>query len=388
MRFFYADPGLHSLTGHHPNVCRSVQDELAARAIPTAVLAFAGVQPALREELSAIPFFRYNQYWAPDDGRLPGALEAFKAGAQTTREDLHRISDIQPDDLVFVPWALPAQVLGALLWMSDLPANRIPRVIVNFLDIRDLALETSATEMLRSAAKHLSPTVAARLTLGCTFPEGVAVAHSVLGLPVEQLPAPQHALAGVRRRSAAGPIAIGMAGHQQSAKGVHHMPDLVRGLLQLHPSARVLVHDSSGDLRSDVADQLSRIEATDRRLTMCRKALDREGWGELLDRIDLLLCPYDRHIYRLCSSGVQNEAIDVGIPSVVPSGTPLATQARAFGDGGMTFGPGEPGSVIDAVRRALDRFDHYAGAAHQGALLWQQINGPDKLVERLLSERP
>src|SRR5215216_3868731 len=130
MRFFFADSGLQGLTGHHANVCRSVVDELAARAIPTRVLAFAGVEPLLRQSLNAVPFFRHNQYW----NSHPDPVSAFHSGAQMTREDLSR-ADAGPDDVVFIPWGLPAQLCGVLKWMSDVPPDRLPRVIFNFLDV-------------------------------------------------------------------------------------------------------------------------------------------------------------------------------------------------------------------------------------------------------------
>jgi hypothetical protein len=309
------------------------------------------------------------------------------------REDLHRRSDIGPDDVLFIPWARPAQFSGVVHWMRDLLPHRLPRVVVNFLDILNVTPEQGSSvelsddfngPLLRFAASHVTTPVASRLRLGCNFSEGAAVLKTALGLDVEQLPAPQHATTSRRRRSATGPVTIGIVGHQQAAKGVRHIADSVRGILGFHPGAHILIHDSSHDLPSEVADELSRLRASGSHITLHREAFDAQGWANLLDRIDLLLCPYLRDIYRLCASGVHNEAIANGIPSVVPSDTTLATQGKAFGEGTVTFGAGEPASIVDSVRRVLDDFDRYASAAHAGAALWPRVNGPEKLVEKLL----
>ena len=377
MRFFYADPGLHGLTGHHANVCRSIVDQLAARAIPTRVLAFAGVEPLLRQSLNAVPFFRHNQYW--------NSHPAFPSSAQMTREDLFR-ADAGPDDVLFVPWGLPAQLWGVLQWMGEIAAHRLPRVIFNFLDVPEDEHDQTAA-VLRFAGSHVRDGFAPRLRLGCTFAQGVAVLNAVLGLEVEQLPAPQHALTAPHRRSAGGPVTIGMIGHQQSGKGVRHIPDLVHGILQSHPAAGFVIHDSANDLPPDVARALSSLSAGDRRIVFQKRALDLTGWANLLDRIDLLLCPYSREQYRLCSSGVHNEAIANAIPSIVPSGTTLASQRALFGEGTFAFGDGEPASIIDAARTVLANFAHHANEAERGALLWSQVNGPARLVDRLLDGR-
>jgi hypothetical protein len=381
MRFFYADPGLHGLTGHHANVCRSVVDELAARAIPTRVLAFAGVEPPLRQSLNAFPFFRHNQYW----NSHPDPVSAFHLGAQMMREDLHQ-TDAAPNDIVFIPWGLPAQLYGVTQWMGDIPAHRLPRVIFNFLDVpQDGHGQTAA--VLRFAGSHVRDGFARRLRLGCTFAEGLASLSPVLGLKVEQLPAPQHAFSPHRRRSADGPVTIGIIGHQQSGKGIRHIPDLVRGILQSHPAANVVIHDSANDLPLDIAQALSSLSASERRIVFQKRALDLDGWANLLERIDLLLCPYSREQYRLCSSGVHNEAIANAIPSIVPSGTTLASQRALFGEGTFAFGDGEPASIIDAARTVLADFAHHANEAERGALLWSQVNGPARLVDRLLDGR-
>jgi hypothetical protein len=371
--------------------------ELAARGIQQRLLAFAEVEAPLREELGATPFFRYNLYWRTDHDPLCGPAYAFHVGAQMTREDLSRIGDLRPDDILFVPWAGPAVFWGVLQWMRDLPPQRLPLAIFNFLDVPDVTLQSRGDKIdvtlpdyriepsamfLRFAAKHVTPALGPQLRLGCAHPEGVAVLRAVLGLHVQRFPAPQHAVTSRRGRGRAGPLTIGMAGHQRGhAKGVRHMPELVQGVLQSHPGVQFLIHDGSGDLLPEVSEALLHLAADDGRVSLHKGPLDSREWANLLDRIDLMVCPYSRPEYRLSSSGIHNEAIANAIPSVVPSDTTLSAAAKEFCDCSLTFGKGEPASILAVTRDALDNFDRLAEAAQRGAAKWREVNGPAKLID-------
>ena len=318
-RFIYADPGLHGQAGHHFNAAASMLDELNRRGIPARILAFAEVDQALRNTLGASPFFRHNLYWLTDQDPLCGPAFAFHTGAQAMREDLHRLTDLKPTDIVFVPWALPAQLWGIVQWLGDLPPERQPLTILNFLHVPEVMIEWRDNKLsmgvpdyriepsamfLRFSAKHVRSAFAHRIRLGCTFSEGVAVLTAVLGLPVRPLPAPQNAAGSIRRRSAAGPLTIGMIGHQRGyAKGVQHMPELVGGILQSAPTARVLIQDCSNDLLPEVAAVLVRMSNADKRISLIRGPLDAAQWASMLNGIDLLICPYSQTDYRLSSSG-------------------------------------------------------------------------------------
>ncbi len=398
MRFIYADPALCLDVGHHASTCRAVMAELAARRIPARALAFTTELDArLQAEFGVLPFFRYNSYWASDGDPIAGAETAFHEGAQVTREDLRRLADLNASDIVFFPWAAPAQFYGALLWLRDLPPEKMPLVVVNFLHVPDMAfglegelvppdyrIEPKAVFM-RFAAKAMTEPFASRLVASYLNPQGVELLRALMGIAVEQLPQPQAATTACRRRTSKGPLTIGMLGHQRGyAKGLYFMGEMVPALLAMG-DVRVVIHNGARERDSDVDGALKEMAAADKRLTLVDGHLPAAEWARLLDSIDLALCPYSREEYRLAGSGVHNECIANAIPCIVPSDTALSTMAAEYGAASVTFGPGEPASILSATRDMLVHFDRYADAAQAGAAKWARENGPKHLVDRLIA---
>jgi hypothetical protein len=131
-RFFYADPGLTDNLGHHANNCRFIAGEARSRGMDVKVLSFANIEAALQAELGAIPFFRALTAWLNDGDPICGWLNAFHVVAEITREDLARIGDIGPGDVMYFSSALPAQLFALAQWMGALPRDRLPLVVTEF----------------------------------------------------------------------------------------------------------------------------------------------------------------------------------------------------------------------------------------------------------------
>jgi hypothetical protein len=131
-RFFYADPGLFNNLGHHANNCRFIAGEARARGLDVKVLSFCNIDAQLQSEVGAIPFFRAVTSLITDGDPISGWLNAFQVVAEITREDLARIPDIGPDDVMYFSSALPAQLMALAQWMGALPRDRLPLVVVEF----------------------------------------------------------------------------------------------------------------------------------------------------------------------------------------------------------------------------------------------------------------
>jgi len=123
MRFYYVDPGLINNVGHHANSCRFITKELKARGIQTTILGERRIEPALRDELDARPFFRAFTYGDLIEDDISGWLEAFDNNCAITVEDLFRIPDIGPDDILFLNSARPAQLMAIGEWLRLIDPN-------------------------------------------------------------------------------------------------------------------------------------------------------------------------------------------------------------------------------------------------------------------------
>jgi hypothetical protein len=403
VRVYYADAGLLGHAGHHAGQCRAICAELAARNILTTVLGFAGSEPAIRAELAAEPFFHAYLYWQNDANPDRDWQGAFRRDAQTTREDLGRLTDVGPDDVVFFAASNATVLMGAVLWMGDLAPARVPRVVVHFgldpgVDVapradggvavtpRDPRIEASAA-LCRLAGAEIRRLASPRLRLGYILANGAKVYAALLGHAVDPVPAWEAAVTDCRGRVGQRPITAAVLGHQRNPdKGYHLVPELVRGLLQAVPDLRFIAHNANPADMAEAQQALRALAAGEPRLDLREDPVDDDGWRTLLETVDLVICPYSPRRYVLLSSGLHFAALANGVPSVVPAGTSLAQMADDFGGPATTFPRNDAPSVLDAARRLLDRYDHYAALAHAAAARWPERHGARRFVDVVLAQ--
>jgi glycosyltransferase involved in cell wall biosynthesis len=402
-RFFYADPGLTDNLGHHANNCRFITREAHSRGMDVKVLAFANIEGVLREELGAIPFFRALTAWLNDGDPICGWLNAFHIVAEITREDLSRIEEIGPDDVMYFSSALPAQLFALAQWMGGLPRDRLPLVVVEFgidpgvdmqhgpeglvYSVRDPRADSRAI-LYRSAAARIPPAVAPRLQM-ITFDQASSASFcAVLGKHVGVLPTPHVATAPPRSRSGKRPITLAVLGNQRPEKGYQFMPEVARSLLQANADIRILCHNANPGAMRETQEDLHDMAAKDSRLIMDERVAGGEVWQQLLDASDLIILPYASPRFAISYSAIAVEAIANGIPLVVPVGTSMARLVQEFGGAGTTFDRPDAPAVVDAAQRALDRFDLIATMACSGSELWGHVHGPRHLLDAILALVP
>ncbi len=402
-RFFYADPGLTDNLGHHANICRFITREARSRGMDVKVLAFANMDGTLQAELGAIPFFRALTAWLNDGDPICGWLNAFHVVAEITREDLSRIDDIGPDDVMYFSSALPAQLFALAQWMGAMPRDRLPLVVVEFgidpgvdvqqsaeglvYNVRDPRADARVL-LYRSAAARIPPAIAPWLQM-ITFDQASSASFcAVLNRHVGVLPTPHVATGPRRSRSGKRPITVAVLGNQRPEKGYQFMPEVARSLLQSNADIRILCHNANPDMMRETQEDLHDIAAKNPGLVMDERLAGGDVWQQLLDASDLIILPYASPRFAISYSAVAVEAIANAIPLVVPAGTSMARLVQEFGGAGTTFDRPEPSSIIDATQRALDRFDQLATSAHTGSGLWELIHGPRNLVDAVLALAP
>jgi len=402
-RFFYADPGLIDNLGHHANNCRHIAREALMRGLDVKILSFANIEAALQAELGAIPFFRALTAWLNDGDPICGWLNAFHVVAEITREDLCRIEDIGPDDVMYFSSALPAQLFALAQWMGALPRDRLPLVVTEFgidpgtdvqqgpeglvYSVRDPRADARAI-LYRTAAARIPGPVLPWLQM-ITFDQASSSAFcAVLAKHVGVLPTPHVATAPRRSRSGKRPITVAVLGNQRPEKGYQFMPEVARSLLQANPDIRILCHNANPSAMRETQEDLHEIAAKDPRLIMDERLAGGDDWQQLLDASDLIVLPYASPRFAISYSAIAVEAIANGIPLVVPAGSSMARLVQEFGGAGTTFDRPDAPSIVDAAQRALGRFDLLATMAFSGAELWGHVHGPSNMLDALLALAP
>ncbi len=401
MRFIYADPGLATLAGHHFTVCRNIVGALRKRGIATSVAAAAAAQADILAALDAKPLFRHWTYNLTDGDPISGWLNAFHDGAALTRADFAGLEPLSRDDVVYCASGQAAQVLGLVEWLSALPQERRPAVLMEMM--HTTGIETAAKDgktrmtlpdprtdarglLYRFVGHRMKSLDVSRLRF-VSMNRGLVEMYSLLlQKPVSSVGTmPFGAERAVASRAGRRPITLAILGYQWKGKGYAFVPEVLAGLLEGNPQLRILVHNGGGaDGTEDSQRALLALADKTGRVTVKNEVVTPEGWQDMLATIDLILCPYDPAFYRNNTSGVLTEAIANGIPVVVPAATTLEEDLRAFGGGGTGFSAYTAPAILQATQQALDRFDELAEAAVRGARLWAETEGPDKYADGLL----
>lgn len=410
MRVFYLDPGLHSRSGHHPVHCRLIVGELLSRGLETRVYGHVDVEAGVAAELRVRPHFRHSTYVQTDGDPLCGWLSGFYTFSRITFDDLTRLGEVSAADLVYLSSARAAELAAITAWMALRTPETMPYAVVDFCVPAGIQLERAGTAvkiampdprrdaralLLRFVSRRVAPHVLPRLRL-ITFASSLAEHYRcLLGRQVDTVPMLFEATTGRRNRVGKRPIVVALLGHQQRTKGYHLAPAIVRRLLEARSELRFLIHNSDPAAAAtedptglvEAQRRLREIAARDRRVELSEEPAGKDLWSSLLERSDLMLCPYVRESYQGGFSGVAVEAIANGIPVVGPAGTGIETLIEEFGGAGTVFERPEPDAIADATLKLLDDFDRYAALAHRAAMIWPTRYGSRAMVDAVLAYR-
>jgi hypothetical protein len=401
MQCFYLDPGLRDDVGHHANFCREIMGAFRRRGIESRLFSHDGITPVLSEELAAAPWFRVFTYFNTDGDPISGWLSGFETYSRLTGEDLDRLPALTPDDLVYCSTVQPIQLRALRDWQERLPESARPWVMAEIgqlgmdgkrqgdqihFDLPDPSHEPRPLLYRYLGRCHLQK-LPPKLRL-ISFEEGNSVAlRQLTGCPVQTLPLPYRAFGPIRRRIGIQKITLSFLGHQRFIKGYPLVPELAEILLRSHRQIELLVQTVNNGEPELVAatENLRRIAANDARLTLIHTPASGELWQSLIDRTDLVVCPYQPEPYAITISAMVCEALPNGIPIVIPAGTAAEQTLFACGGPGLAFADHSIPSIAATIDRLLAQFDLYADRAHRAALAWPQTHGPDRLIESLLS---
>jgi glycosyltransferase involved in cell wall biosynthesis len=99
----------------------------------------------------------------------------------------------------------------------------------------------------------------------------------------------------------------------------------------------------------------------------------------------VVVVPYDASGYREPTSGVFAEALAMGKPVVVTSGTWMAHELRRSG-GGMEFADGDAADLAAKVVEVVKGYEGYARRAQDFSPEWRRFHSSHRLAELLLEE--
>jgi hypothetical protein len=400
VRIVYVDTGMIGEVGHHATSCRLITRALRAHGHEMTVATWAGLEAPLRDEFAAKTVFRHNTYWGSDGDPLCGWLAAYFVSANATMQDFAALGPFAADDLLYVNSVMPAQLHAVYNMLASLPDETRPQTVVELgtdpgveffasgggvaLAARDPRLDARAT-LYRFTGRQMVARALPELHLVTFDRTSSDVYSALLGVPVGTLPLPHLAGRAPRRRGGAGPRTIAFLGHQRGEKGFHFVPEVARQLLALRNDIRLLVHNAQPEGMAEVQRAMRTLAAVDSRIELDERPAGPDIWHALLERSDIVVCPYLIERFRAAYSALASEAIASAIPLVVPEHTTMARLMQDFSTGGSCFGQQDAAAVVAAIAGVLDAFDTHAERAFAAAARWAETMGADRMVEAMLA---
>ncbi len=393
---YYLDMELMNNVGHYANACRHITGELKRREIPVQVFGTHDALYDLVSELGVRRFFHRANLSGDLTGLAQDLLVADRV-AETLTRDLERLPLLKADDLVYVNSVSPYAILPILQWfVRKFTPETMPQLAMEFG--QDLGIEYNfqtpykhldlSAPLYQRAFRLLPPPYRERVRL-YTFQQRCSDLYAtLLDLPVGTFAYPQRPPGGmprfrdpdISRRD----VVIGFAGHQGFHKGFHFIPDLARRFRASGENLCVLVHSGAIYSKPDGMEDLTDLVAADPKVALLLAPADEQMWWDLLDRLDLLVLPYQPERYRDAYSAVLAEAISSGLPVVVPGETSLADLMERYGMPGTCFSEWTADSIWGACHTALQSYGDVTDRSKRAAIRWMSEQGPGALVDALL----
>ncbi len=381
LRIVLCANGLAHRMGHDFNLAAGMREELAARGIPLTVLSNVEIEPVLRSELDAVPAFDTTPYHSLTAASRRRQVPACLRSAWRFAVGLRR-AGIRSHDLVFVPTARPAEILGLAGWswtnrqrpgavvlnlMTDdfcVPMTCTPRRVVQLLYRLGLGLLRLRLGRARLLLTTASESLAS--SFGTLTGERVAVAPMIKAYPPPW------------DRTDNSTPTIGFLGTPRRDKGVGLLPRIVETCARSHPAFRIVVQLPEA-VRGPAGGWPANVE-------VLPVGLDRERYFHLLTRLDLVVLPYDRSRFGNMVSGVFAEAVASGAATVVPAGTWMAAMLESGRGAGVVFDDFSVPAIAGAVSRATRKLDLLQSQAAKMRDPWRANQSISAYLEQLFRE--
>jgi glycosyltransferase involved in cell wall biosynthesis len=409
-RVVIVDSGLRSIGGHNFSYTRAVRRALEAQGATVDVLVNRGCPNELAEADGFHPVFSVGAYDHPlGHGRIRDLLYLRAQSRVFVEELAHGLDCVlkQAPDLVFCHTVADFELLA---WRRYLSRARFDGTLALLLRQTPRYGEAAWWRRTLNPYWRLRPQALAALhrRLGrrfvlCTDSAPLSEDYArVYGESILTLPIPvaesllSAAAAGPGRLTQRygldriPPVRVGYVGDARAAKGFHLLAPLVTQAAGARSGARFVVQcprPAGGDDHAALPPGLAELQqlASDPAsgLTLIPEKLDDGDYGELFDRLQVVLLPYLHDSYREATSGIFAEALALGKPVVVPSGTWMARELGASG-GGVVFDRSRPEDLGPRLLEVIQGYDRHAAAAAARAPAWRGFHSPGTLARMLL----
>jgi glycosyltransferase involved in cell wall biosynthesis len=393
MKLIILDPGLTELSGHHFNYNSYIFKECKVRGIGLTIFSHAACDESVADVLPIRRCFDVNTYDCQTVVTQEDMKYKFSTFNNMMEVNLLETVDIQfdPEDIIIMITATVFQIVGVLNWYSTLPVER-PRICIQFMHQPwYLGLESDpdyCTSLLRHAMGAWADQSDLRITFAADQDVLGNFLHEVSGFPIRILPMPidypplpiGESPIG-EGKAGTGRLRIGFLGDGRPEKGLHH---LVRAIIDQKddplPNVDFFIHISNqqGRIAYDLLKDVPNCTV------VCKQFTGAEYW-ETARSCDVIVLPYDPKYYHIRGSGILFEAMGLGKPIVVTSGSCLDWLAAKYNGAAVRCGFASE-SLLEAIRIIAGNFADFEEIAQISAAQVRAIHNPKSFFDALMRE--
>ena len=398
MRLLIVEEALKDRRGHWYEYNRAIVAEARRRGVETTILAHARLQPELREELRAEPFFPVTSWDGVYNHRAAWRryVGIVRHNVSIARRIGRYLEANGRFDVILVPTVVLHHWL-AWRWIAWRGEGRWFGRLV--LTTRNNAGEydvATGRYRFRASARVLKRIVASfrnlvrRGTVELASDSAqIAAQYGVLcGAPFSVYPHPVDEVLDALRsdaRERKGVVTFGALGPPRYEKGSDLILEAVRLLRKRGVSNVRFVIQWSGEC----SDPQGRCIApgndleSDANVTLVRRDLSSAEYRDRLAECDALLLPYRRAQYHARLSGVAVEALRSGVPCICVSRTWTSDTIEKLG-AGIAIEEESAEALAEAIARMSERFDEFAARGRERAPDARRFHSSAGFVDQLL----
>jgi glycosyltransferase involved in cell wall biosynthesis len=184
---------------------------------------------------------------------------------------------------------------------------------------------------------------------------------------------------------------IGYFGDARTTKGFHTLPDIVTKAFGRGVKAHFVIQislpreDTCEPLVLAAAENLATLARREPEITLVQGALQSGEYENLLASVDVVLLPYEPRMYSSATSGLFVDALALGKPVLVPSGTWMADELPRT-RGGLEFRAGDLDDLVLHLDELVKNLREFVDRAHNAAGAWRFSHSADRWVDIVMKE--
>jgi glycosyltransferase involved in cell wall biosynthesis len=394
------EPDLAEFGGHFYTQDSYVVQECNSRAIPVKVYGRQGTDLVI-PGADMFRTFRFGVWIEPPqiESQTFAPFEIYSLVNRAFYLDLARIDtrDFGASHLVFFPGVTHNQLDAIAEWISILPEERRPQLVVtlrylnsrmHFNEVRGF---THAIEFLYRHALSKLKERCPGVILVCDTETLSQEYQRMSGLTVQVMPVPQGQFLNLTsERGAEGNrrLSVLYIGNMSPLRGIDLVPKIAESTLLEFPEVEFTIQVHGDPSSAYAKDVMGLPDIFPGRVRILSGALPPDVYSQTMAAADIVLLPYVPSFYRWASSGVFAEAAAAGKVMVVSAGTNMAKWALDYDLGAVVATDFTAQSFSNALGQAVRDFRTLNGKAQASRSAFASVNSAKGFLDRLLAAIP